>query len=68
VALVDDLKELSADFRRWWQAPTSEEARRGVGSVLTADAERLDFHHETLLVDEHRHLRMVVYFVERASR
>jgi hypothetical protein len=35
---------------------------------VTADAERLDFRHETLVVDEHRHLRMVVYFVEHAGR
>lgn len=63
LALIEDLQELSADFRRWWSTPASEEARRGIGSVLTADAERLDFRHETLVVDEHRHLRMVVYFL-----
>ncbi len=68
LALVADLKELSADFRRWWNTPDSEEARRGIGSVITADTERQNFHHETLVVDEHRHLRMVVYFIEQASR
>ncbi|CAM3671964.1 MmyB-like transcription regulator ligand binding domain-containing protein [Bordetella tumulicola] len=67
LALVENLKELSADFRRWWQTPDSEQARRGIGSVMTADKGRQDFHHETLVVDEHRHLRMVVYFVEQAS-
>lgn len=67
LALVEELKELSADFRRWWETPDSEEARHGLGSVLTVDAERMDFRHETLMVDEHRHLRMVVYFVEQAS-
>jgi transcriptional regulator with XRE-family HTH domain len=68
LALVDDLKELSADFRRWWETADEQEARRGFRSVITADAERLDFRHEALVVDEHRHLRMVVYFVEHAGR
>lgn len=64
LALVEDLKKLSADFRRWWETPEREKARRGIGSVMTADTEHLDFRHETLVVDEHRHLRMVVYFGE----
>lgn len=67
LALVEDLKELSADFRRWWETPDSEQARRGIGSVTTAATERKDFRHETLVVDEHRHLRMVVYFAEQTS-
>lgn len=67
LTLVEDLKELSADFRRWWETPDSGKARRGIGSIMTADTEREDFRHETLVVDEHRHLRMVVYFVEQAS-
>jgi PAS domain-containing protein len=67
LALVEDLKHLSADFRRWWQMPDSDQARRGIGSVTTADGGRLDFLHQTLVVDEHRHLRMVVYFVEPAG-
>lgn len=62
LALLKELNGLSADFRRWWEAPDSEEARRGIGSVLTANAERQEFRHEMLVVDEHRHLRMVVYF------
>lgn len=62
LALIEDLNELSADFRRWWETHDSEEARRGIGSVLTANTERQDLRHETLVVDEHRHLRMVVYF------
>jgi transcriptional regulator with XRE-family HTH domain len=64
LALVEDLKELSADFRRWCETPDSAKARRGIGSVTTSDAARLNFRHETLVVDEHRHLRMVVYFGE----
>src|SRR5690606_40029248 len=68
LALVADLKELSADFRRWWDAPDNDEARRGIGSVATAGAGRQDFSHATLLVDPHRHLTMVVYFAAQAGR
>lgn len=67
VALVEDLKALSADFRRWWETPESVQACRGIGCVATAEGGRADFRHETLVVDEHRHLRMVVYFAEPAS-
>lgn len=61
-ALVADLGALSPDFRRWWKAPSGEVARHGTSAVLGAAGERLDYVHETLLVDEHRHLRLVVYF------
>ena len=61
LALVQDLKELSADFRRWWMTPDNRQPQRGFGSVMTAIGSR-DFCHEMLVVDEHRHLRMVVYF------
>jgi PAS domain-containing protein len=64
LSLVEDLKVLSADFGRWWGTPNSEEARRGIGSVMTADTGRRELRHETLVVDEHRHLRMVIYFAE----
>ena len=67
LALVEDLKALSPDFRRGWKQPHGEDARRGIGSILTTRAQRLDFSHETLLVDEHRHLRMVVYFAQTAG-
>ncbi|MGK6306078.1 MmyB family transcriptional regulator [Variovorax sp. DT-64] len=67
VALVEDLMELSADFRRWWETPDSAQACRGIESVMTAAGERKEFQHETLVVDEHRHLRMVVHFAEPAG-
>ncbi|MHC1551223.1 hypothetical protein [Phyllobacterium sp. K27] len=34
---------------------------RGVGSVLDGDTP-VTFEHEMMTVDEHRHLRMVIYF------
>lgn len=67
LALVTDLKELSADFRRWWEIPDGEVAQYGLTAVCTDHNERLKFRHETLLVDEHRHLRLVVYFADKAD-
>jgi PAS domain-containing protein len=64
LTLVEELKHLSADFRQWWEKPGSAESKRGIGSLLATDATRFDFRHETLVVDEHRHLRMVVYFAQ----
>ncbi|WP_062478504.1 helix-turn-helix transcriptional regulator [Variovorax boronicumulans] len=66
LGLVTDLKALSPDFRRWWDTPDSAPARRGLGCVQMADSGTLEFHHETLVVDTHRHLRMAVYFVQPA--
>lgn len=61
-ALIEDLKALSPDFRRGWDTPGNAVAQRGIGSMLNTAGQPQDFHHETLVVDEHRHLRMVVYF------
>lgn len=66
LALVEDLKNLSVDFRSLWEKPDSEGVQRGITSV-TIETERQDFQHQTLVVDEHRHLRMVVYFVRQAA-
>lgn len=62
--LVDDLKEQSRDFRSWWEMPDREKPRRAIASVLMDGVRRLNFRHETLVVDDHRHLRMTVYFLE----
>lgn len=62
LSLIDELKALSADFRRWWEKPKMENYSRGISSVIMNDAERADFQHELLSVDEHRHLKMIVYF------
>lgn len=61
LALIDDLKELSPDFRRWITQPRMERYSRGIGQFLEGDGKVVEFDHETLTVDEQRHLRMVVY-------
>ena len=60
--LVDDLKKLSPDFRRWIEQPEMESYGWGVSVVLAADGACLRFTHLMLIVDEHRHLKMIVYF------
>jgi len=52
---------LSPEFRRWWNKPASGEYSRGIGSVLVGGTP-VSFEHEMMTVDEHRHLRMIVYF------
>jgi transcriptional regulator with XRE-family HTH domain len=63
LGLIDDLKKLSPDFRRWFEQPGMDSYSRGIGAILDLNGARLDFAHETLVVDEHRHLRMIVYFL-----
>lgn len=58
---VEDLVSLSPDFRTWWNRPGDRPAGRGPATILDKGRERR-FEQEVLTVDEHRHLRMVVYF------
>lgn len=62
--LVGDLKKLSPDFRRWMERPDMEGYGWGVRTVLADDGTCRSFAHQMLTVDEHRHLKMVVYFEE----
>lgn len=62
LALVEELKRLSPDFRRWFEQPGMESYGRGIGNILGPDGRPLHFMHEILTVDEHRHLKMVVCF------
>ena len=60
--LIEDLKKVSPDFRRWMEQPDLESYDWGVGVLRDDDGEQVDFDHQMLTVDEHRHLRMIVYF------
>jgi PAS domain-containing protein len=67
LSLVDELKKLSADFKRWWDQPAAGGYGRGV-SLLLGDGMPTSFRHELMTVDEHQHLRMIIYFpVPRAG-
>ena len=59
--LVDDLARVSPDFRKWWGKAQDRPACRGPATILDKGGERR-FDQEVLIVDEFRHLRMVVYF------
>ncbi|WP_428699255.1 helix-turn-helix transcriptional regulator [Stappia sp.] len=58
---VDDLVRVSPDFRKWWAQAQDCPAGRGPATILDNGRERR-FDQEVLIVDEYRHLRMVVYF------
>ncbi|WP_306028152.1 helix-turn-helix transcriptional regulator [Stappia sp. MMSF_3263] len=58
---VDDLARVSPDFRKWWGKAQDCPACRGPATILDNGRERR-FDQEVLIVDEYRHLRMVVYF------
>ena len=61
--LVEDLKKVSPDFRRWMEQPGMDICARGVSGLLAEDNDTLlSFNHQILTVDEHRHLKMIVYF------
>ncbi len=59
---IEELCQLSPDFRHWWEASSMEGYNRGISSLLDTEGEHHTYTHETLIVDEHRHLKMVVYF------
>ena len=61
-ALIGELRTISPDFRRGVSQSGADSYSRGFGAVLAHNNERLDLAHEMLIVDEHRHLRMIVYF------
>lgn len=60
--LIEELKKVSPDFRRWIEQPGMESYGWGVGVMLDEDGTCHSFSHQMLTVDEHRHPKMVVYF------
>lgn len=62
LALVEELKTLSPDFRRWLREPSTASYARGIAAIRDPGGTQLGFAHEVLTVDEYRHLKMIVYF------
>ena len=60
--LIDELKLRSQDFRKWFKLAPVEGQSRGASEVLEAGGSVVRYHHETLTVDEFRHLKLTVYF------
>ncbi|AOM41425.1 helix-turn-helix transcriptional regulator [Xenorhabdus hominickii] len=65
LSLVTELKELSSDFRRWTEQPSIESYSRGFSIISDEDDEKSEYVHEMLIVDEHRHLKMIVHFKKK---
>ena len=70
LALVEDLKKRSPDFRLWWDGPLAPNPSRGLTALLgepgcgdsgCGDSGCSEFQHEVFTVDEHHHLHMTVY-------
>ncbi|WP_119459873.1 helix-turn-helix transcriptional regulator [Rhodospirillaceae bacterium SYSU D60014] len=55
------LERLSPDFRACWRSQDVDGCAQGLGRLNVAGAGPVSFEHETLTVDEDRHLRLVVY-------
>lgn len=66
--LIDELITLSPDFRRWWKEPDLQAYACGFSSIADCQNVHQTFEHEKITVDEHRHLRMIVYFSVDPSR
>ncbi|WP_075258208.1 helix-turn-helix transcriptional regulator [Herbaspirillum camelliae] len=59
-ALVDELEQVSPEFKAWWRQHDVHAPCNGVRK-LTIDGQPESFEHTSLTVDEDRHLRLVVY-------
>lgn len=60
VALVNELKLASTDFRHWWQQHDVDAPCTGVRKLLVGDTV-VPYEHTSLIIDEDRHLRLVIY-------
>lgn len=67
LSLVTELKELSSDFRLWIEQPSIESHSRGFSIASDENGKKSEYVHEILIIDEHRHLRMVVYFKKKIT-
>jgi len=60
VELVDELERVSPEFSGWWRQHDVHAPCNGVRH-LWIDQHSVPFEHTTLIIDEDRHLRLVVY-------
>lgn len=66
-AFVDEMRRLSEPFRHWWDEPDRQGYQRGISRLTGDDGRVRSLRHEVLIVDEHLHLRMLVYFEDEAG-
>ncbi|MDC9818302.1 helix-turn-helix transcriptional regulator [Pectobacterium polonicum] len=58
--LVDELEQVSPDFKTWWRQHEVHAPCSGVRQLII-DGKTEAFEHTSLIIDEDRHLRLVVY-------
>lgn len=58
--LVEALKLASVEFKQWWQQHDANALYTGVRILLVDDA-IIPYEYTSLILDEDRHLRLVVY-------
>jgi len=66
-ALIRELERVSPEFRTWWRRQDGDGCTKGLAQVDVDGVGVVDFEHERLVVDEDRHLRLVVYAAQSAS-
>ncbi|MDM9561679.1 MULTISPECIES: helix-turn-helix transcriptional regulator [Bordetella] len=58
--LADELKQVSPEFKAWWDKHDVHAPCNGVRNLIV-DGKAEPFEHTSLIIDEDRHLRLVVY-------
>lgn len=61
--LVEDLKRVTPDFKTMWHKKEKEPPAFGITSFSTENS-TIKFKHELMCIDEHKHLNMIVYFLD----
>ncbi|WP_275401742.1 transcriptional regulator [Salinicola corii] len=62
--LVKELTAHSPEFRQWWHRHEVDAPCQGVRALELDGLGKVGFEHSSLIVDEGRHLRLVVYVVQ----
>ncbi|HEX5677526.1 MAG TPA: helix-turn-helix transcriptional regulator [Alcanivorax sp.] len=65
--LVNELEAFSPDFRNWWRRHDVDAPCQGLRTLDIAGLGTVDFEHTSLIVDEGRHLRLVVYAAQETD-
>lgn len=66
-SLVAELKKVAPEFRQWWQQHDVHAPCTGRRSLGIEGLGEVGFEHTSLIVDEVRHLRLVVYAVQETD-
>jgi hypothetical protein len=62
--LVEELERVSPEFKTWWRKHDVHASCNGLRKLMI-DGKAEPFEHTSLTIDEHRHLRLVIYARQR---